>query len=261
MRPGEVHARILRAAQRTVEDRGYAQMTVSELVRAAGVSRAAFYRHFGSKRALRSRLAAAHGHFQALPAEPETRKRILAAALRCFAQRGFHGSSLSAIAREAGVSRAGVIWHFRRKQALLAAIVEDQGMPTRERGEVDSRAPDQPSLQRLARVLYDTLMARREVLYVLLEVLREPEARSALERIFHEGPALALDAFLRLQMERGLYRALPPRLAGQAFIAPILFAVLLGGIQEERPIDLQKDDSLAALVQVYLEGIQRPSTG
>lgn len=54
----------------------------------------------------------------------EARARILAAAHEVFASRGFRAATLDAIARRAGLSRAGVLHHFTNKQALLVALLD-----------------------------------------------------------------------------------------------------------------------------------------
>ena len=48
-----------------------------------------------------------------------TQARILRASMDLFATRGFDGTSISAIARRAGVSRGAVFWHFGTKAALF----------------------------------------------------------------------------------------------------------------------------------------------
>ncbi|MGW6376136.1 TetR/AcrR family transcriptional regulator [Rhodococcus sp. NPDC055112] len=57
----------------------------------------------------------------------ETRARILSAALRLFSERGYAGTSITAIARTAGLSAPGVLHHFPDKQTLLLAVLEDRG--------------------------------------------------------------------------------------------------------------------------------------
>jgi AcrR family transcriptional regulator len=49
----------------------------------------------------------------------ETQERILAAAMALFAERGFEGASISAIAAAARVSRATIFWHFGDKATLF----------------------------------------------------------------------------------------------------------------------------------------------
>jgi AcrR family transcriptional regulator len=48
-----------------------------------------------------------------------TQARILRASMDLFATRGFEGTSISAIASRAGVSRGAVFWHFGSKAALF----------------------------------------------------------------------------------------------------------------------------------------------
>lgn len=48
-----------------------------------------------------------------------TQARILRASMDLFATRGFEGTSISAIASSAGVSRGAVFWHFGSKAALF----------------------------------------------------------------------------------------------------------------------------------------------
>lgn len=49
---------------------------------------------------------------------------ILRAALDCFAEQGYHGTSIREIASRAGLSVPGVYHHHASKQALLVAVME-----------------------------------------------------------------------------------------------------------------------------------------
>lgn len=56
-------------------------------------------------------------------AGPDTRRdRILKAAEDLFAREGYHGTSMRAIAREAGVGLPLVVYHFETKEQLYTAI-------------------------------------------------------------------------------------------------------------------------------------------
>jgi AcrR family transcriptional regulator len=54
----------------------------------------------------------------------ETRERVLAAAGRVFARRGFDATSLEAIADEAGFSRGAVYYNFADKEELFLELLE-----------------------------------------------------------------------------------------------------------------------------------------
>lgn len=54
----------------------------------------------------------------------ETRERIVDVAVRFIALNGARGTSLADIAAEAGVSQAGLLYHFGSKEALLNAVLD-----------------------------------------------------------------------------------------------------------------------------------------
>lgn len=54
----------------------------------------------------------------------ETQERIVDVAVRFIARNGARGTSLADIATEAGVSQAGLLYHFRTKEALLNAVMD-----------------------------------------------------------------------------------------------------------------------------------------
>jgi AcrR family transcriptional regulator len=63
--------------------------------------------------------------YDALLAKGEERKlRILAVAQRLLARNGWRSITLARIAKEAGVSRAGLLHHFESKDQLLQAVLE-----------------------------------------------------------------------------------------------------------------------------------------
>ncbi len=73
----------------------------------------------------------------ALPVQQErsrvTRERLLAAAEKVFAEKGYDGAKLADIAAEAGVSVGAVYFRFKDKDALFLAIAETFTEGTRAR--------------------------------------------------------------------------------------------------------------------------------
>ncbi|MFH1379591.1 MAG: TetR/AcrR family transcriptional regulator [bacterium] len=53
-----------------------------------------------------------------------TKNKILTAAKKLFAEKGFHGTSTREIAREAKVNLAGLHYHFQNKQNLYGEVVK-----------------------------------------------------------------------------------------------------------------------------------------
>jgi len=76
------------------------------------------------------------------PGNPDTREQILAAAGRAFAERGYDGSSIRAIAAAAGVDPALVHHYFGAKDQLFLATVGVPVDPGRVLPEVLAGGPD-----------------------------------------------------------------------------------------------------------------------
>ncbi len=66
----------------------------------------------------------------------DSRADILQAAERAFADLGFGGASIRAIAREAGVNQAMIHYYYQNKDQLFSAVV------ARRSGEINSRRDD-----------------------------------------------------------------------------------------------------------------------
>lgn len=56
--------------------------------------------------------------------EHESKVQILTAAMTVFAQKGFAKASMNDIVRASGLSKGGVYWHFKSKDALVTAIFD-----------------------------------------------------------------------------------------------------------------------------------------
>lgn len=57
--------------------------------------------------------------------DPGKRERILAAAMKVFARKGFAGARVSDVAREAGVADGTIYLYFASKDAILISIFEE----------------------------------------------------------------------------------------------------------------------------------------
>jgi AcrR family transcriptional regulator len=64
----------------------------------------------------------------------ERREAIIEAAMSVFAERGFRGGALAAVAELVDVSPAGILYHFGSKEELLLAVIAER----------DRRAADTP---------------------------------------------------------------------------------------------------------------------
>ena len=83
----------------------------------------------------------------------QTRERLLDAAEQVFQRKGVSRTSLEDIAREAGLTRGALYWHFKDKSDVFAAIVDRLNAPLVAL-EIAGADPDEPEpLARLREVL------------------------------------------------------------------------------------------------------------
>src|SRR5690606_31783365 len=113
------------------------------------------------------------------------------AAIRVLAQKGYARTSLLDIAREAGMSKGAVHYHFPSKEALLTVVLETACDAVQARSNEAWAEGDDPfeSLRRAVRVLWDTRASRSDdalvVADLLAQSLHDETLRPALAR-FHE---------------------------------------------------------------------------
>jgi AcrR family transcriptional regulator len=79
----------------------------------------------------------------------QTREHLLAAAAQVFAERGFHGASLDAVAAAAGFSKGAVYSNFKNKDDLFLALLEATYSREMESLRATLEASDVPADTRL----------------------------------------------------------------------------------------------------------------
>ncbi len=183
-------------------------------------------------------------------ADRGARDELLAAAAEVFAERGFQAASIDEIAHRAGYSKGAVYWHFRGKDDLFLALLEERiDRPVQDAIELlESAPPEHDMAPEASQVLTRLFRGERELLLLEHEywsrAVRYPElrrhyvnrrrklqrafAKAIAARIEHLGeaadidPAEAATAFLSLG--GGLAReklvnpsAVPDHLLGEIF--------------------------------------------
>jgi AcrR family transcriptional regulator len=204
---------------------------VAELATAAGVSRATFYRAFGTREALLEALD--------LPAEPGARERILEVALKLVGAYGLTALSMDDLATQADVSRATLYRLFPGKPALFTSLVHAYSPLDPVSHLLNTRRGEPPEvlMPEIARSVYRTFYS-------------EGESRVGILRaIFFEISSLAPDAveaaqdairtvvgsfaiYVMEHMQAGRLRKMHPVLALQSFVGPIMFHLLTRSLAE-----------------------------
>ena len=156
----------------------------------------------------------------------DTRDAVFAAAAAAFSARGFDGVGVEEIARDAGVNKAMLYYHFADKLALYRAVVADMLREIGGRVLAIAEGPGEPEAK-LAAVVDAFLAAAEARPWFPTLMLRE---------VSDGAPHLDMDTlglmrnvfvgFSRVLGEgqaAGRFRDMHPVLAYMSFIGPILF--------------------------------------
>jgi AcrR family transcriptional regulator len=153
----------------------------------------------------------------------QKRRQILDAAARLFLDQGFEATTMDAIARGAGVSKATVYAHAKNKQELFAAIVRGRSSLVYQVVDATDAATlgAEQALRQFARRFMEVILAPdAQCMYriVVAEAPRNPE----LGRIFYEqGPQVViarLSAILDAGCAAGHLDIDDTRIAAQEFL-------------------------------------------
>jgi TetR/AcrR family fatty acid metabolism transcriptional regulator len=178
---------------------------------------------------------------RAAPVTGDKEARILAAAVRVFAEHGYHGSSMAVLAREAGVATGTTYLYFDRKQEVLVTLF--QRHLTEYMGRCSpalaAEAPGVPRLCRLAEQHLAFFAEDRQLATVFQIHIREPDPLLA------EGirPSVAayfdlIGEVIQAGVDSGAFaRDLDVRLARQVFFGA-LDEIVTGWLRAKRPYAL-----------------------
>jgi AcrR family transcriptional regulator len=156
---------------------------------------------------------------------------IEAAALECFAERGFAACSLDEIALRAGVTKGTLYLYFRSKEDLFKAVVRGALVP-RVVALTEALSAPESAREQLERLLaaWPALFAIPHLhalpKLIIAEAGNFPElARFYLDEVIARGRG-AITAILRRGIRRGEFRRVDPDMAFLTVIAPVLIAMV-----------------------------------
>jgi len=171
------------------------------------------------------------------PAVRDKEARILAAAVRTFAQNGYHASTMAAVAREAGVATGTIYLYFEGKQHLLVTLFRRHLTEYLERSRpaLAAAVPGVPRLRLLAERHLAFFAGDRELATVFQIHVREPDP------VLAEGIRTAVAAYFEVigevvaaGVEAGAFAPdLDVRLARQVFFGA-LDEVVTGWVRSKR---------------------------
>jgi TetR/AcrR family fatty acid metabolism transcriptional regulator len=188
----------------------------------------------------------------ALPAiddgEPEKRRAILHAAVRVFAEKGYHGCRIADVARQAGVAYGLVYHYFQNKEELLESVFAEQWTifidALQAISDGPGTAPEQlTGMCHFAIDVFRTAPAAVRVL--LLEVARTPNSLRAgsTRQTFEHAVRIVADVVRRGQEREEIRRDVDPLIAAAGLLGALemsLTGLVTGVVGGEREEDIER---------------------
>ena len=166
----------------------------------------------------------------------KTRREILSAALRVFGEQGYSATRLEDVAKEAGISRGPIYWHFSSKENLHAEILKSSLKKYKNRIDKALQSMNGSPLTKIRNLLKE--------LFVMLE--DDKEYRDAYRTFIFRGELTGEAGHIYNEMMGGYYRE-----AGQTLAKLINEGIKIGEIKADANPQLA-----ASAILYYISGVE-----
>ncbi|MBE7385284.1 MAG: TetR/AcrR family transcriptional regulator [Leptolyngbya sp. SIO1E4] len=159
-------------------------------------------------------------------AENETEARILKAAQRLFARRGYGGTTTRDLAQAAEVAEGTLFRHFESKKAILVRVATEGWVEIltdllTELSEMASyKAIGQVMRRRMGNFSHNADLMR----VCFMEAQFHPELREQVQGEVIAKMTDVAEAFFQTAMDRGIYRPMNPRVVARIFLGMFTIA-------------------------------------
>jgi AcrR family transcriptional regulator len=192
------------------------------------------------------------------PSEGETRSRILQAAQRLFARRGFDGTTTHDLAEAAGVAEGTLFRHFENKKAILVEVVTQGWVEILT--DLLTELSEMASYKAIAQVMKKRMLNLHQNADMLrvcfMEAQFHPDLRDRIQAEVIVKMTDVAEAFFQTAMERGIYRPMNPRIVAQVFLG--MFTVA-GFSQDTLMPEQSSPDAMKEMAEgiadIFLNGV------
>jgi TetR/AcrR family fatty acid metabolism transcriptional regulator len=198
--------------------------------------------------------------------EPEKRRAILHAAVRVFAEKGYHGCRIADVARGAGVAYGLVYHYFRNKDELLESVFAEQWtilLAALKAIQDGQGTADEKIAGVLGFVLDVYKTAPTAVRVLILEVARTPKVlrSGSTPETFQISVGILADVVKAGQEAGELRDDVEPVVAATGILGALEMTVtglVVGLVRPAGPSEEQIDVVKGQLVAMVLAGLRAP---
>jgi AcrR family transcriptional regulator len=152
--------------------------------------------------------------------ETETQTRILQAAQRLFARKGYDGTTTRELAQAAGVAEGTIFRHFENKKAILVEVATQGWIEILT--DLLTELSEMGSYKAIAQVMRRRMLSLHQnadlMRVCFMEAQFHPDLRDQIQNEVIVKMTDVAEAFFQTAMDQGVYRQMNPRTVAQVFL-------------------------------------------
>ena len=187
----------------------------------------------------------------------DLRRQILSTAKSLFIRQGYPGLSMREIAEALGVSKPALYYHFKDKEELFLATLEDY---LDEMEALLDRLQAEPvSCPEKIRHFVEAILAQPTEECALIRLASQemghvsPQARKRFEKVYQAKFIGKVESILAAGMEQGELHRMPPEVATWTLLG-MMYPYFYPAHAGDKGLS---DETIRQIAMIYLEGITR----
>ena len=191
-------------------------------------------------------------------AEEDTRARILQAALKLFARKGYDGTTTKDLANAAKVAEGTLFRYFNNKKSLLIEVATSGWIEILT--DLLTELSEMGSYKAISQVMRRRMLNMQDNADLLrvcfIEAQRHRELRERIQSEVIEKMTDVTEVFFETAMSKGIYREINPKIVAQVFLG--MFAI--AGFSTETIINPDaspkaRQEMAEGIADIFLHGV------
>ena len=190
--------------------------------------------------------------------ETQTRTRILQAAQRLFAAKGFEGTTTRDLAQTAGVAEGTLFRHFANKKAILVEVATSGWVDilTDLLTELSEMGSYKAIAQVMCRRMWNLQKNADTMRVCFMEVQFHPDLRDRIQTEVIDKMTAVAEAFFQTAIDKGIYRQMDAKLGAKVFLGLFAIAGFSDNTLIEPNASPQEMQKMAeGLADIFLNGV------
>ncbi|NJN03255.1 MAG: TetR/AcrR family transcriptional regulator [Leptolyngbyaceae cyanobacterium SL_1_1] len=189
--------------------------------------------------------------------EGETQTKILRAAQRLFAKKGYGGTSTRELAQAAGVAEGTLFRHFDNKKAILVEVATQGWIEILT--DLLTELSEMGSYKAVAQVMRRRMLSlpkNSDMMRVcFMEAQFHPELREQIQAEVIAKMTDVAEAFFQTAMDRGTYRPINPRVVARIFLGMFTVAGFSQMTLADEASPQEMQELAEGLADIFLNGV------